>query len=193
LDDAERFLAIGDEMACKMLKVTAGRLRNSAFQEDEARTVAAWLAQTCDRAARHGVRVVTEIHFGQYCETTAMARRMIDLVNRANFGVILDAGNMHITGDSYGAESVKRLGDRIFHVHVKDMVRAEPSDKKAYDYPAGRFKRAPLNEGNVDHRSLFRALAESGYNGYLSCEASGGEDPIAVANHEFAEMQKLLQ
>lgn len=193
LEDFERFLAIGDQMACKMLKVTAGRLKNSAFQEDEARTVAAWLAQACDRAAKHGARVVTEIHFGQYCETAPMARRIIDLVNRPNFGVIHDAGNMHITGDSYGAEAVKLLGDRIFHVHVKDMVKAAPSDKTAHDYPAGRFKRAPLNEGNVDHRSLFLSLRQIGYNGFLSCEASGGEDPIAVAKHELAEMQKLLR
>ena len=193
LEGVERFLAIGDQMSCKMIKVTAGRLKNSAFQQDEARTVADWLAQACDRAARHGARVVAEIHFGQYCETTDMAARMIGLVNRPNFGVIHDAGNMHITGDSYCEESVKRLGHRIFHVHVKDMVKADPSDKTAHDYPAGRFKRAPLNKGNVDHRSLFRALRQMGYNGYLSCEASGGDDPIAVAKHEYAEMQKLLQ
>jgi len=69
LEGVERFLAIGDAMSCKMIKVTAGRLQKSAFQLDEARTVAAWLAQVCDRAARHGARVVTEIHFGQYFET----------------------------------------------------------------------------------------------------------------------------
>jgi L-ribulose-5-phosphate 3-epimerase len=122
----------------------------------------------------------------------AMARRMIDLVNRPNFGVIHDAGNLHITGDSYGEESVKILGDRIFHVHVKDMVKAPADDKLAHDYLAGRFKRAPLNAGNVDHRSLFRALQKAGYNGYLSCEATGGDEPVAVAKHEFAELQKLL-
>lgn len=193
LEGVERFLAIGDAMACKMLKVTAGRLKNSAFQLDEARVVAAWLAQACDRAARHGARLATEIHFGQYFETAPMARRMIDLVQRPNFGVIHDAGNMHITGDSYGEEAVKLLGDRIFHVHVKDMVKADASDKTAHDYPAGRFKRAPLNAGNVDHRSLFRALARAGYQGYLSCEASGGDDAIAVAKYEFAELQKLLK
>lgn len=193
LDQLQRFLEIGDQLGCKMAKVTAGRLRNSAFQEDEARTVAAWLGQACDRAAKHGARIATEIHFGQYCETTPMARRMIDLVNRPNFGVIHDAGNMHITGDSYCEDSVKCLGDRIFHVHVKDMVKADASDKTAHDYLAGRFKRAPLNQGNVNHRRLFLALKQLGYNGYLSCEASGGEDPIAVAKHEYVEMQKLLR
>lgn len=192
LEALDRFLAIGDQMSCKMFKVTAGRLKNSAFEEDEARVVAAWLGQACDRAAKHGARIAAEIHFGQYCETAPMARRMIDLVKRPNFGVIHDAGNMHITGDKYGEDAVKLLGDRIFHVHVKDMVKAPADDKTAHDYLAGRFKRAPLNEGNVDHRSLFRALRQAGYAGYLSCEASGGDDPVAVAKHEFAELQKLL-
>ena len=40
---------------------------------------------------------------------------------------------------------------------------------------------------------MFRALKKSGYSGYLSCEASGGEDPAAVAKHEFSEMQRLLR
>lgn len=192
LEGFERFLAIGDEISCRTIKVTAGRLAKNAFLEGEARIVADWLAAACDRAAKHGARVVTEIHFGQYCETTAMARRMIDLVNRPNYGVIHDAGNMHITGDSYGEDCVRVLGDRIFHVHVKDMVKVAADDKTGNNYLAGRFKRAPLNKGNVDHLSLFRGLKKLGYTGYLSCEANGADDPLAVARYEYAEMKKLL-
>lgn len=193
LDDVARFLEIGDAMSCKMLKVTAGRLKNSAFQAEEARTVADWIGRACDRAAKHDARIAAEIHFGQYCETVDMAMRMIGLVDRPNFGVIHDAGNLHISGDSYGEDSMRRLGQRIFHVHIKDMVRAAPDDPAAHDYPAGRFKRALLGEGNVDHLSLFRGLKRMGYNGYLSCEATGGDDPVAVAKHEYAEVQKLLK
>ena len=193
LDDVERFLDIGDRTSCKMLKVTAGRLRNSAYRDEEARAVAAWLGKACDQAAKHESRIVAEIHFGQYCETIEMARKMIDLVDRPNFGVIHDAGNLHITGEIYGEDSVKRLGDRIFHVHIKDMVSAAADDQAAHDYPAGRFKRALLNDGDVEHLALFRALKKSGYGGYLSCEASGGDDPVAVARHEFDETQKLLR
>jgi hypothetical protein len=32
-----------------------------------------------------------------------------------------------------------------------------------------------------------------GYQGYLSCEASGGDDPLGVAKYELAEMRKLLR
>jgi L-ribulose-5-phosphate 3-epimerase len=192
LDDVERVLEIADRTSCKMLKVTAGRLNDNAYRDDEARVVADWLGGACDRAARHGSRIATEIHFRQYCETVDMACRMIALVDRPNFGVIHDAGNLHITGDHYGENSVKQLGNRIFHVHIKDMVKAAADDQAAHDYPAGRFKRALLNKGNVDHRSLFRALKQDRFDGYLSCEASGGDDPVAVAQHEFDEMQRLL-
>jgi len=193
IDDVEKFLEIGDRISCKMLKVTAGRLRNSAFRDDEADVIAAWLRKVCGRAARHAARIVAEIHFGQYCETVEMARKMIDLVDRPNFGVIHDAGNLHIAGDIYGEDSVKQLGNRIFHVHIKDMVTAARDDQAAHDYLAGRFKRALLNEGDVRHLELFRGLKKFGYSGYLSCEASGGDDPIGVAKHEFNEVQRLLR
>jgi L-ribulose-5-phosphate 3-epimerase len=192
LEDVEKSLDICDRLSSKILKVTAGQLKKSAYKDDEAQIVATWLGEACDRAVKHNTRVVAEIHFGQYCETVAMARKIIDLVARPNFGVIHDAGNLAITGDMYGEDSVKCLGDRIFHVHVKDMVKAAADDKTAHDYPAGRYKRALLNEGNVDHRPLFNALKKIGYKGYLSCEASGGDDPAAVAKHEFDEVRKLL-
>ncbi len=192
LDDVNRFLDIGDRMSCKMLKVTAGRLKDNAFKDDEARVVADWLAEACDRAAAHDSRIVAEIHFGQYCETVAMGRKIIDLVDRPNFGVIHDAGNLHITGDIYGEDSVDVLGDRIFHVHVKDMVATSADDQAGHDYLVGRFKRSPLNAGDVDHTSLLRGLKKIGFDGYLSCEASGGDDPVAVAKHELAELKGLM-
>lgn len=192
MDELEKFLNVADQLSCKMLKVTAGRLQNSDYKDDEARVVADWLAGASDRAVDHGSRIVAEIHFGQYCETVEMARRIIDLVDRPNFGVIHDAGNLHITGDIYGEDSVEVLGDRIFHVHIKDMVSTPEDDPDGHNYLAGRFKRALLHEGNVDHRPLFRGLKRGGFDGYLSCEASGGDDPVAVARHELAEVRRLL-
>ena len=192
MDELGKFLNVADQLSCKMLKVTAGRLQNSDYQDDEALVVADWLAEASDRAADHGSRIVAEIHFGQYCETVAMARRIIDLVDRPNFGVIHDAGNLHITGDMYGEDSVEVLGDRIFHVHIKDMVSTPADDSDGHNYLAGRFKRALLHEGDVDHLPLFRGLKRIGFDGYLSCEASGGGDPVAVAEHELTEVKRLL-
>jgi len=193
MENLERFLDIGDVLSCKMIKVTAGRLKHGEYSEDNARKVADWLAEASDRAARHDARIIAEIHFGQYCETVAMARDIIDLVNRDNFGVIHDAGNLHITGDHYGEKSVEILGDKIFHVHIKDMVKTSADDPEGHDYLAGRFKRALIGHGDVDHLPLFKALLKMGYDGYLSCEASGKHlGSEATARHELEFVRRLV-
>lgn len=189
----ERFCEIAAAMRCPLLKVTAGRLRDHNYRDEEAAVVSAWLGRASDLAAKRSVQVVAEIHFGQYCETVAMARRIADLVDRPNFGVIHDAGNLHITNDIYGQDSVDVLGDSILHVHIKDMVSAALDDEKGHDYLRGRFKRALLGDGDVDHLPLFRALRQIAYTGFLSCEASGGSAPVAVARHELAEVRRLLE
>ena len=192
LATAERFLDLGDALGCNMVKVGAGRRADGVYDEGEARTIADWLAAVCDKAAAHDARILAELHRGQYFETVDMARRMIDLIDRSNFGVIHDAGNLHICGSIYREDSVDVLGDRIFHVHVKDMVKLPDDSKEGNLYPAGRFTRALLNEGNVDYLALLRGLAKIDFQGYLSCEASGGDDPVSVAKHEMAEMKRLF-
>jgi len=193
LDQLEKFLDMADVMSCGMIKVTAGRLKNSDYKDDEALLVAEWLAAAAEHAARHNARICAEIHFGQYCETVWMARKMLNLVDMPNFGVIHDAGNLHITGEDYAEASVGLLAGSIFHVHIKDMVQAAEDDPEAHDYKAGRFKRALLGKGDVDHLPLFRALKNSGYDGYLSCEASGKHlGPVETAKHEYRELQRLL-
>ena len=192
LATAERFLDLGDALGCKMLKVGAGRRADGHYDDGEARTIADWLAAVCDKAAAHDARILAELHRGQYFETVDMGRAMIDLIDRPNFGVIHDAGNLHICGSIYREDSIDVLGDRIFHVHVKDMVQLPDDSDEGHLYPAGRFTRALLNEGDVDHLSLFRGLAKIDYQGYLSCEATGGDDPVSVAKHEMAELKKLF-
>ncbi|MFC1719047.1 hypothetical protein ACFL6S_35675, partial [Candidatus Poribacteria bacterium] len=67
-------------------------------------------------------------------------------------------------------------------------------DPTAHNYLAGRFKRALLGKGDVDHLTLFRALKNIGYEGYLSCEASGEHlGPVETARHEYRAVKELLK
>ncbi|MFS0837542.1 TIM barrel protein [Paenibacillus sp. 1P03SA] len=64
------------------------------------------------------------------------------------------------------------------HVHVKDFLRTEPGaagsitalDGTPY---AGRI----AGEGGVDLPFIFRELAASGYDGWLTVEFEGQEEP----------------
>lgn len=110
---------------------------------------------------------------------------------------------MFICDEAYGPASVARLGDRLGHVHVKDVRRERPATAGDGTFEmetrrsAETFPFARMGEGDVDHWRLLRALAESGYDGYVTDEchapadANGGD--AAVAAYELAELERLIE
>lgn len=165
---------------------------------------AAWMRRAADRAAEHGVTLCVELHAHKVTETVESTLDLLNRIDRENVAVIHDAGNLAIVGEGFGRASVERLGDRLAHVHVKDIARV-PLDA---DLPKGstfeldtrrgreRFQHRRLGEGNVDHAPLVEALADTGYDGALTVEhppqAWTDEDPVEVARGELAELRRLV-
>ena len=161
------------------------------------------LERAADVAAAHDVELGVEIHSNSIVEGAGDAVHLLDRVDRENVSAIHDAGNMFICDERYGPASVAELGDRLGHVHVKDIRRELPTADADGTFEmetrrgAETFSFARMGEGDVDHWRLLRALAESGYDGYVTDEcyapvdAHGGD--AAVAAHELAELERLIE
>ena len=70
---------------------------------------------------------------------------------------------MYITAIDYGEKSVESLGDKLFHVYVKDGLRIEdeslPGSFRNLTIKGDElFQQQMLGYGSVDHLPLFRAL-----------------------------------
>jgi hexulose-6-phosphate isomerase len=76
----------------------------------------------------------------------------------------LDVGNMVFYG--YPQDWIRTLGPRIVRVHLKDFQ---------LDRPNGRFSWKNLGEGDIDWPEVRRALAEVGYDGWVTTEIEGGD------------------
>jgi hexulose-6-phosphate isomerase len=92
----------------------------------------------------------------------------------------LDVGNMLFYG--YPQDWIRTLGKRIHRVHVKDFK---------LDRREGRFYWKNLGEGDVDWPEVRKALAEVGYEGWVTTEISGGDaaylrDVVARLDRIFA-------
>jgi len=98
-----------------------------------------------------------------------------------------------VTGDDH-IEGVRTAGSRIVHTHAKDGVCLIPCDSAAYYHKfaegglewareAGNCREMPLGEGDVRWEEYLRALAEIGYDGYLTIEreAKNGAADIRAA------------
>ncbi len=131
-----------------------------------------------DVARECGIRFAFEVHPGQMAFDYYSAETILDALNgRDEFGFTFDPSHFHWQGID-PAEFVRRFGDHIYHVHIKDAVLAlngrngilngycQPGDVRR-----GWHHRAP-GHGGIDWENVIRALNASGYSGALSVEFS---------------------
>jgi sugar phosphate isomerase/epimerase len=193
LDQLKRFVELATILDCQLVRHAPGGPREGEAELSHYQRAAEWMQKAADFAASAGVKVVMEIHDGGLIESAYGARKLLDIIDRDNVGVIHDAGNMYISKADFGEESVKVLGEKIFHVHVKDELKVEDlSDPSSFRVRDEFYCHKLLGQGGADHLPLFKALIARGYDGYLSAECHGAMDPIETAKHEYKAIKELI-
>lgn len=134
------------------------------------------LRQCCAAARPHGVRLALE-PICRY-ETTLVnnAAQGLDLIERVgadNLGLLLDTFHMNIE-EPVIEESIRACGQRIFHFHVADSNRWYPG------------------AGHLDFESILKALADSGYQGFVSGEFMPLPDADTAAQRGITHLRQLF-
>ena len=144
-----------------------------------------------DEFEKHDVCFALEVHPTEIAFDLVTAQRALDAVGgHARFGFNYDPSHFAYQGVDYVA-FLRRFGERIFNVHVKDVWWSEHGTEIGVfgghsDFGVdGRFWdfRSP-GRGRVDFEALIRALNHGGYQGPLTVE---WEDPMMDREHGAAE------
>jgi sugar phosphate isomerase/epimerase len=125
-------------------------------------------------AQRHGVRALLELHHGTVTPSASAARLFLGDLNPAHVGVIHDAGNMVFEGFEGHRLSLEMLGPYLAHVHIKN-ARWFPEKYNKDGSIKWKCDWAPIHKGVTDMRALFRALHDTGYDGWVAVEDFSGE------------------
>jgi sugar phosphate isomerase/epimerase len=122
----------------------------------------------CRPAEEAGVVLAVEPEPLLVIASTQDMVEMLAAVDSPRLRVNLDVGHAQLTDENL-ADSVRRLGPAIVHLHLEDI--------------RGRVHRhLPFGEGDIDFAALRRALAEIGYAGPYVADLFGlPADPAAVA------------
>jgi sugar phosphate isomerase/epimerase len=199
LAELEPYLEAADALGCDLLRHGPDGPPPYEATDDDFEQAARWMRRAADLAAEYDKRLGIEIHAKKICETTDATLDLIERIDRDNVGAIHDAGNLYIADAPYGAESIEALGDRLFHVHVKDLERVQQASHPDTSTIGTRhgdehFRSTLLGDGDVEYDRVFDALADGGYDGYVTAEQPPLEDVPgeAVAEHELAELNRLL-
>jgi len=160
-----------------------------------------WLVESVTECARYAAarNVVFGIEADEIMLVASMADlgQLLDTLPDADFSVNFDASHSIPMGED-PAVWVKNLGERIVHVHLKDVKPREPNKQQASLFGvAVEFEYPPLGMGVIDWPELVSTLRQIGYAGFLSVEYAAHhfgyrEDPWDVALRAKRFMDNLL-
>lgn len=133
-------------------------------------------------------------------ETSPVLKGFLDGLHSTGVAVNLDPANLvMVTGDD-PAGAVYNLRDYIVHTHAKDGVQNYYKDPEVV-YGLRRddalvlgpsFLEVPLGEGQVNWDAYLAALADIGYEGFLTIEREVGDNPEADIRKAVAFLQSKM-
>ena len=157
--------------------------------------------QIAEICAEAGIRAGVHPHGGSNIEFADEIDRVLEVLDPALVGLVLDTGHFQYAGlDPVAA--IKDYADRISYVHLKDVTpgvleRARKEHLSFWEaYTAGIF--CVLGTGCNDFSGIKDSLASMGYDGWLTVEQdadpSGNSDPRrdAIASYSFLERIGLV-
>ncbi|MCD6442758.1 MAG: sugar phosphate isomerase/epimerase [Thermotogae bacterium] len=135
------------------------------------------IGKLADYAREKKVKIVVEA-INRYevdtLNTLEETLKFLELLKRDNVGILADTFHMNIE-EPVMEESLKKVGKKLFHVHIADSNRWAP----------GR--------GHIDFRSIIGTLREMGYDGYLSAEILPLPDPDTSAKETMEYMRQFIK
>lgn len=156
---------VGSSILCGPHQVALGVFTGRGATEDEWKRSVEHLRRVAEYAAGSGVVLAEEVvnRFEIYhINTLDQGIRLVDEIGHPNCGLHLDTFHAHIE-EKNTADAIRRAGKRIAHVHISENDRGVPGS------------------GSVAWDSIFDALRDVGYDGWLTVEAFGNFLPNLAA------------
>jgi inosose dehydratase len=165
----------------------------NGLTDEQWQNLAKGLHDLADNLAPLGMSVVFHNHVGTYVETPAETVRLLDETDPEKVGWCLDIGHL-----AYGGgDSLAMLGthgDRVRHIHLKDVDGAVLARARAEGWSFGRALKAfifpPLGEGIARVPEMVEALLRRGYDGWFVLEqdtCAGDPKDVARVNRVYLE------
>lgn len=125
-------------------------------------------------AEKYGVILAVEEVWNKFLLSPLEFARYIDEFDSPWVRAYFDVGNVVIYG--YPEDWIRTLGKRILRVHIKDFKR-------------DGYQWTPLYEGDVNWAEVRKALAEVGYDGWITAELPNGDEDYL---NELNRRMKLI-
>lgn len=146
-------------------------------------------------AAELGITTMVENH-GTFCQDSDRLEKLATGVDHPNFGLLADVGNF-ICADEDPGKALGRIMPYTRHVHFKDFhlkpgTSFPPGEGWHVSRGGNHWRGAIIGHGNVPLPQCVQVLKRHQYDGVVSIEFEGMEDPLAGIRIGRDNLRRLL-
>lgn len=169
-----RLIVLADEMSEARMAVS-GRVDETRDGMSEAQWdgAARILHRTAEACRDLGLSAAFHHHAGTFIETPKEIGRLCETTNPALLGLCLDTGH-YFFGGGDPVDAVRTYGERIRHLHLKDVQRPvlEAARREGLGFLAAvrRGLFCELGDGAVDLKTVIQEMSDEGYSDWAIVE-----------------------
>lgn len=179
IDYSKKCIDLAQQLGSPCISLTAGRLASSISPEQSMDLLLTALQELVEYAGNRNIRLGLEYEPGLLIENCREMNWLLQQIDSPFLGVNLDLGHSHVQGED-AAAVVALFGERIVHVHLEDI-----GGRKHFHLIPGL--------GQVDFANIFRLLAASGYDGFVTVELyTYPHAPEEAARHALRYLNRVL-
>lgn len=162
---------------------------------DAIKLLAPRIRKATEYAEKKGIRTCTENH-GYIFQAPERMEELILAVGHKNYGWLCDMGNF-LCADEDPAHAVSVAARYAFHVHAKDFLFKSGDTglcpPEFFGTANGNYIRGTvIGHGVVPVRRCVDILKKAGYDGWLSIEFEGMEEPLEAIKAGLEYLKKIV-
>jgi sugar phosphate isomerase/epimerase len=183
LEGIKQAFELAEIAGSRIIRIQAGHTLEGQSFADAFESARRLCEAYASEAAHHNVKVVLHQHWGTATASASSLYRLLSQFDPRHIGCIYDPGNMFVEGHEDYRIGLGMLREYVAHVHLKNVRYAHGLMVDAW-----HREWAPLDDGLVDYRSLFSALHEIDYRGWIVMSDVGesrGERAMLRHNYRF--------
>ncbi|HWD40138.1 MAG TPA: sugar phosphate isomerase/epimerase family protein [Fimbriimonas sp.] len=179
-----------------VVRVFAGDVAPGITFEQAREWIIEGLSKGAAYAAEKGVKLALENHGKLAGRGDQVAEILADVQRRSGanaLGANPDTGNFLLVNQP-SHEAIRQVAAKANMVHFKDF-KPEPDGHEGFAYEAlngERFVGTAVGEGAVDLAACLSELRSAGFDGWLSVEYEGEEDPLTAVPRSIANARRYL-
>ena len=166
------------EVGIPMMTMFFGERNNREDQEYQLAVAVKAYDRLAEMAKEYGVKMLLEVpHLYTIWPGPEQVNWIFDHIQSDNIGALVDSSHWGIIRYDMD-EFLKRLGNRLWHVHLRDSRGSDTADRRQ------DLELTP-GKGTVDFKKFAQALDKAGYKGDVSLEFEYRDVTLPRIEEEF--------